>query len=203
MATEQLKQWQSEFGDAYTARNAVDWQVRLPAWQTMIGDLQLQHVVEVGPNRGHNLRAIAELGCASGNIVGVEPNPTAIQIARASSPLFSVLQGSAFELPFVDGYADLIFTAGVLIHISPDDLPRALAQIQRVSRRYILCAEYFAETLTEIVYRGQHDLLWKRNFKQDYLDQFPDLAVVREGYWDADAGFDRTHWWLFEKAASA
>jgi hypothetical protein len=91
----------------------------------------------------------------------------------------------------------------VLIHIAPDDLPRALAQIHRVSRRYILCAEYFAETLTEIVYRGQNDLLWKRNFKEDYLNQFADLAVIREGYWDVDAGFDRAHWWLFEKAVRA
>jgi pseudaminic acid biosynthesis-associated methylase len=199
MSTEQLKQWESEFGDAYTERNAVDWHVKIPTWRVMVGDLKLNHVVEVGPNRGHNLQAIAELGCAEGNIIGVEPNRTAIEIARSSSNKFSVLHGNAFELPFVDSYADLVFTTGVLIHISLEDLPRAMSEIYRVSRRYILCGEYFAETETVIEYRGHTNLLWKRNFKQHYLDQFADLKVIKEGYWSLEDGFDRTHWWLFEK----
>jgi hypothetical protein len=110
-----------------------------------------------------------------------------------------VLKGDVFALPFVDGYADLVFTAGVLIHIALDNLPRALAEICRVSNRYILSAEYFAETETIIHYRGHDDLLWKRNFKQHYLDQFPDLALVREGYWEKEYGFERVHWWLFKK----
>lgn len=87
----------------------------------------------------------------------------------------------------------------VLIHIKLDDLPRALAEINRVSARYVLCAEYFAEEETVIEYRGYTDLLWKRNFKQHYLTAFPNLKVIKEGYWDAASGFDRTHWWLFER----
>lgn len=199
MPSNQLNEWQSDFGDAYTERNIVDWKVRLPAWREMIGSLELDHVVEVGCNRAHNLRAIAEIGNVNGNIIGIEPNPTAIAVGRTSSQLYSILRGDAFSLPFVDSYANLVFTAGVLIHISLKDLPRALDQIYRVSRRYILCAEYFAEVETAIEYRGKMDLLWKRDFRQHYLSRFPDLAVVSEGYWEHDSGFDRTHWWLFEK----
>jgi pseudaminic acid biosynthesis-associated methylase len=197
MTTDQLKHWEADFGDAYTERNPVNWESIIPIWQTIVGGLSFKHIVEAGPNRGHNLRVLHHLGVASGNIIGVEPNPTAIQIARASSTHFSVLQGNLFELPFVDGYADLVITAGVLIHVALADLPRALAQIYRVSNRYILCAEYFAETETVIPYRGHDDLLWKRNFKQHYLDQFPNLKVIREGYFEE---WGQTHWWLFEKA---
>lgn len=199
MGNAQLDKWQSDFGDAYTERNNIDWGVRLPAWKEMLGGLELQNVIEVGCNRGHNLRAIAEIGSVSGNIVGIEPNATAIDIARRSSSLYSVLRGDAFQLPFIDQYADLVFTAGVLIHIKLENLASVLAEIYRTSARYILCAEYYADQETVIEYRGHSDLLWKRDFKQHYLATFSGLKVIREGYWEIDKGFDRTHWWLFEK----
>jgi len=197
--TDQLQQWQSEFGNDYTDRNQVDWSIRLNAWKTMLAGLSLNHVVEVGPNRGHNLRCLHEIGAVSGNLVGVEPNQTAIQYARAHYPQAAFLEGNAFSLPFVDGYADLVFTAGVLIHISRDDLPRALAEMHRVSSKYVLSIEYFAEEETTIPYRGHDNLLWKRDFKAHYLNQFPDLTVINEGYWESDNGFDRATWWLFAK----
>ncbi|GAB1421626.1 hypothetical protein MASR2M15_18050 [Anaerolineales bacterium] len=197
--TNQLNKWQSEFGEAYTERNDIDWQIRLPAWQTMLNKLSLEHVVEIGPNRGHNLRAIHETGVAKGNLIGIEPNKTAIKLARTYYPEISVLEGNAFSLPLVNGYADLTFTVGVLIHISLDDLPRALSEIYRVSNQYILCAEYFAEAETEIEYRGQSDLLWKRNFKEHWLQKYNDLTCISEGYWSQEDGFDRASWWLFQK----
>ena len=92
-----------------------------------------------------------------------------------------------------------MFTAGVLIHISLEDLTAALAEIYRVSGRYILAIEYFAQEETAIHYRGKDDLLWKRNFLKHYQTQFPDLTVIRSGYWGPEDGFDRAHWWLFEK----
>ena len=87
----------------------------------------------------------------------------------------------------------------MLIHIALPDLPSALAEIYRVSNQYILCIEYFAPEESEINYRGNTNLLWKRDFKQQYLAQFPDLTVVREGYWSPEEGFDRANWWLFSK----
>lgn len=199
MDSDQLQAWQGDFGDAYTDRNAIDWQVRLPAWRTMLDGLALENVVEVGCNRGHNLRAIAELGTISGDIVGIEPNDKARRIARTQSSDVTALRGTAYSIPLVDGFADLSFTSGVLIHIALGDLPGALAEIVRVSRRYVLAAEYYAPEETVIEYRGHGNLLWKRDFKAHYLTQFPGLRVVREGYWGPEDGFDRVNWWLFEK----
>ena len=94
---------------------------------------------------------------------------------------------------------DLVFTAGVLIHVALPDLPRALDEIHRAARRWVLAIEYFADTETSIPYRGRDDLLWKRDFRDHYRRRFADLALVGEGYLDAASGFDRCHWWLFEK----
>ena len=198
--TRQLEAWEGEFGTAYTDRNVIDWHVRLPAFQQMLEGLDIQRVLEVGCNRGHNLLALAELMGDAGEIVGIEPNRYALRSARAASARVAALYGHALDIPFRDGVFDLAFTAGVLIHIPLADLPVAMKEICRVSRRYVLAIEYYAEEETVIPYQGRTDLLWKRDFLQHYQAQCPELSLIRSGYWGADVGFDRTHWWLLEKA---
>jgi len=208
--TRQLEAWQGEFGTAYTERNVIDWRIRLPAFRQMLEGLPIRRVLEVGCNRGHNLLALAEIvgqvpersgvdSHATSEIVGIDPNRHALEAARATSPFVAALQGHALELPFKDGYFDLAFTAGVLIHIPVTDLPLALTEICRVSRRYVLAIEYFAEEETVIPYRCHTDLLWKRNFLGHFRTHCPELALSRSGYWGPESGFDRTHWWLLEK----
>jgi pseudaminic acid biosynthesis-associated methylase len=194
-----LRVWEGEFGEAYTDRNVIDWRTRLPAFQQMLGGLPIGRVLEVGCNRGHNLVALAELLGEDSDVVGVEPNRYALKLARASSVKVAALHGHAFDLPFKDEYFDLVFTAGVLIHIPLADLPTVLVEIYRVSKRYMLAIEYFAEEETAIHYRGHDDLLWKRNFLKHYQTWFPDLTLIRSGYWGPEDGFDRCHWWLLEK----
>ena len=196
---DQLDVWQSEFGDAYTDRNETDWRIRLEAFNHMFEGLTINRVLEVGCNRGHNLRALSEILDAKTEIVGVEPNRYALELARQASSKSGALFGQASDLPFKDGYFDMVFTAGVLIHIPPADLPKVLAEIHRASGRYILAIEYFADEDTPINYRGQDDLLWKRNFLEHYKNQFSDLDVIKEGFWDSAAGFDNCRWWLMEK----
>lgn len=196
--TKQLREWVGGFGDSYTERNVVDWQSRLSAFEVMLTDLHLDRILEVGCNRGHNLFLLARLYKGS-EVIGIEPNTRAVTIAKESTPSISVIRGDAFSIPFKADYFDLAFTANVLIHISLEDLPKALGEIYRVSRRYILAIEYFDEKETMIHYRGHDDLLWKRNFLKIYGDLFPNLVLVKSGYWEKDCGFDRSHWWLFDK----
>jgi len=197
--TQQLLAWEGDFGVAYTERNLVDWHVRLPAFQQMLDGLDLQRVLEVGCNRGHNLKVLAELLGQGCDVVGVEPNRYALELARQATAKAGALHGDIFDLPFKDSFFDMVLTAGVLIHVAPADLPAALDELHRVSRRYLLAIEYFAQQEEAIRYRGQDGLLWKRDFLRAYLDQFPHLSLVQQGYWGVDSGFDRTHWWLLEK----
>lgn len=193
--TSQLDAWSGDFGKEYTDRNVQDPAVVAQRFREMLGDLRLGRILEVGCNRGHNLVALEEL-YPDAVIAGIEPNAYALGVARQSGKRFGVLQGDLFDLPFKDSFFDLVLTRGVLIHVALGDLPGALDEIWRVSRRYILCAEYFAEEETVIHYRGHDDLLWKRDFRKHYLERFPGLTVLRSGYSEPD----RVHWWVFEKA---
>jgi pseudaminic acid biosynthesis-associated methylase len=194
--TGQLAHWSADFGDAYTERNVIDWQARVAGFREVLGDLDVRSILEVGCNRGHNLQALAHLRPEAA-IAGIEPNAHARAIARQAG--CDARDGDAFALPVADGSCDLVFTAGVLIHVALDDLPRAIDEIHRAAGRWVLAIEYFAESETSIPYRGRDDLLWKRDFRAHYQVRHGDLSLVREGYLGEGSGFDRCHWWLFAK----
>jgi pseudaminic acid biosynthesis-associated methylase len=190
----QVETWGGEFGDEYTDRNDIKWQERLPIFKTILDGLVLDSVLEVGCNKGHNLLALTQLlGCGR-DIVGVEINEYAANLARRDG--LAVFDGTVYDLQFEDGEFDLVFTAGVLIHIPPNKLHTALSEIYRVSGKYILTMEYFSEMATTINYRGRDDLLWKRNFPKIYMGAFPDLVMIRNGVYNIT---DEVHWWLWRK----
>jgi pseudaminic acid biosynthesis-associated methylase len=195
--TQQLEMWSGEFGKQYTDRNQVDWRTVVPFLRPMVEGLSLSRVLEVGCNRGHNLRALREILGPGPELIGVEPGRYARELARAAG--VDARDANAFGLPFPDGDFDLVFTAGVLIHVALDDLPRAMREVYRCSRRYILAVEYFSAEETVIPYRGHEDLLWKRDFLRHYQSLFPDLTLVRQGY---NEEWDRSTWWLLEKPAT-
>ena len=198
---EQLDAWKGEFGKAYTDRNVVDWQSRQPAFHYMLDGLPIHRVLEAGCNRGHNLIALKHILEEDSEVVGIEPNPYALAIAQSVVLGSDVSEGNIFSIPFLDDSFDLVFTAGVLIHISLNELPHAMAEIYRVSRRYIMAVEYFSESEEVIDYRGHSNLLWKRDFPAHYKSLFPDLAIIRSGYWGVGETFERANWWMFEKIA--
>ena len=70
-----------------------------------------------------------------------------------------------------------------------------------MSRRYILCAEYFAREPEEVPYRGQTGLLFKRDFGSYWLDQYPVRHIANGFHWRRTTGIDDVTWWLFEKTA--
>jgi pseudaminic acid biosynthesis-associated methylase len=195
----QLDTWKGKFGDAYTERNVDDWRRFEPAFRTMLDGLGVQRVLEVGCNRGLNLITLAHVLGPESDIVGLEPNQHAVETARQASSSYAVLKGDAYDIPFQAGWFDLVFTVGVLIHIPDDGLRRAMEEIGRVSRHYILAAEYFSEQDTSVPYRGHDNLLFKRDFCRHYQENLPGLQLVRNGYWGPEDGFDHTHWWLLAK----
>lgn len=198
MVNKQLDAWSGEFGDAYTDRNTVNWLTRLTAWQEMTGDLTLSQVLEVGCNRGHNLQCLAEI-FPQAIIAGIEPNARSLAGSTYDKRNIATVNCAVYETPYPDASFDLVFTAAVLIHIPAESLGQALATIYRLSRRYILAVEFFEESETEIEYRGRKELLWKRDFLKEYQSRFPDLTLVKSGYFTKEQGFDRCHWWLLEK----
>lgn len=195
--SDQLDLWRSEFGRAYTDRNDRARPERVHTWARLLEGLAPRRVLEVGCNVGWNLSYLAELGYEK--LFGVEPQAYAVERARLRAPSLDVVRGDAFDLPFRDGWFDLAFTSGVLIHIAPDALPAALAEIYRVSRRWIVAIEYDGPVEQEIRYRDHSRALWKRNHGAIWQRQYPELRLVRRVELGDAAGYDDCTAHVFEK----
>ncbi|HET9626313.1 MAG TPA: pseudaminic acid biosynthesis-associated methylase [Kofleriaceae bacterium] len=195
--TTQLALWRSDFGRAYTARNDRDRPERVDAWRRLLDGAAPRRVLEVGCNVGWNLVYLERLGIT--DLYGVEPQPDAVERARHRRPGFNILHGTAFELPLRDRWCDLVFTSGVLIHIAPESLDRALDEIYRVARRWIVAIEYDHPSEQEVRYRGHSGALWKRDHGAAWLARYPALQVVRKLALGAADGYDDCTGYLFEK----
>lgn len=191
--------WQGEFGDEYTRRYQGSVSARAMAWVRLIPH-GTRSVLEVGANKGLNLQAISALGIDE--LYAAEPNELALGLLMESGilPKDNIRADFAHQLGFPDGFVDCALTSGVLIHISPDYLLASMREIHRCSRKWIICGEYFAKQERMIPYRGTKDTLWVRNYRDLWLENFPDLKLVQS--WFADkvlTGLDDVNYWVFEK----
>jgi pseudaminic acid biosynthesis-associated methylase len=205
-STPQLEFWRGDFGNAYIDRNDASpeqMRARVALWSEILGHTLVappKSILEVGANLGINLRALRVLTGAT--LLALEPNDKARDILVSDGIVAqdNLRGGMASAIDFPTSSVDLAFTSGVLIHIHPDNLPASLAEINRVSSRWIACIEYFSDKPEMIPYRGHDDRLFKRDFGGMWLDRFPDLRVVAYGFaWKRVTGLDNLTWWLFEK----
>jgi pseudaminic acid biosynthesis-associated methylase len=197
MQTSQLNLWRSEFGRDYTDRNDREKPERVTSWKRILDGIAPTRVLEVGCNVGWNLEYLRRLGVDE--LYGIEPQLYAVERARWRGPQFGVVQGTAFDLPFKDGWFDLSFTSGVLIHISPETVGTALDEIYRTSNKWIAAIEYDDTKETEINYRGHDGALWKRDHGALWMSRFPDLREIRRIELGAADGYDDCTAHLFEK----
>ena len=190
-ATPQLGAWCGEFGREYTMRSCLTPEQVDALWGKNYGITRTElnrrflgssatdaRILEVGCNIGNQLSLLQRFGYS--NLYGVDVQDYALEIARSRLNNVNFAQASSFSLPYEDKYFDLVFTSGVLIHISPNDLPAALDEIHRCAKSYIWGSEYYASGETEINYRGHDELLWKMDYAREYLARFADLDLVLE-----------------------
>jgi pseudaminic acid biosynthesis-associated methylase len=190
-ATAQLEAWCSEFGREYTMRSCLTPEQVDTLWRKNYGITRTElnarflasfpadaRILEVGCNTGNQLSLLQRAGFS--NLHGVDVQDYALEIARSRLSYVNFARASSFSLPYEDNYFDLVFTSGVLIHISPNDLPVALKEIHRCATSYIWGYEYYASSVTKISYRGHAELLWKMDYAREYLELFPDLELVQE-----------------------
>ena len=193
---EPTEAWSGEFGNEYTKRNRVDWRKRIPFWKHIIDVTGARSAFELGCNAGWNLSAIQRVDPMVSSW-GVDINPTAIEQAKAAgldAYCFGASQMSPKE-PF--SFSELTFTAGVLIHIPPEELNEVMQRLALMSCDYVLAIEYDAEEVTEIEYRGQSGLLWMRPYGDLYEDL--GLTLVETNKVQMDVGFDNCRYWLLQK----
>jgi pseudaminic acid biosynthesis-associated methylase len=198
--TEQMEKWAGQFGKEYTDRNALSLEEMDALYQRNYGVTRAElneqflkgidrsiRILEVGSNVGNQLLCLQRMGFS--NLYGIELQNYAVELSKSRTKRINIIEGSAFDIPYKDGYFDLVFTSGLLIHISPSDIALPMREMHRCTREYIWGFEYYADKYTEIPYRGHGNLLWKADFAKLYLDQFEDLELVKEErlkYLDSD-----------------
>ncbi len=186
-----MKKWSGKFGKEYTERNAftldeVDESYRKNYRITrtklnplFMGELNRNiKILEVGSNIGSQLSLLQKMGFK--NLYGIEINSYAVDFSKSVTKNINVIQGTLFDIPFKNGYFDIVFTSGVLIHINPRDIKKAMEEIYRCSRKYIWGFEYYSEEYQEILYRSEKNLLWKTNFPKLYLRLFDGLELIKK-----------------------
>ncbi len=204
--------WKGDFGKKYLTRNTLTSKELDQHYKKMFGTTRTSmneeflktipkeaKILEVGVNYGMQLKMLAELGYT--NLYGVELNPKVAKVGRETNSDFNILEGNALDLPFKDGFFDLVFTSNVLIHVAPKDREKAMSEIYRCSRSYIWGFEYYNEKSTEIEYRGHTNVLWKTDFPKLYQTTFPDLKLVKQELYPDLTSDNRDVMYLFKKNA--
>ena len=114
------------------------------------------------------------------NLYGIEIQDRAINYAKHRTDNLNIIKGDALNIPFKDGFFDLVFTHGVLIHISPENIHKVINEIHRVSSNYIWGLEYYADAYMDLEYHGQKNIMWKTDFAKLYQDTKQDLVLEKE-----------------------
>ena len=210
-----LDRWTGEFGDAYSERNEITPELidaRMNLFHelfTLMGKVP-DNILEIGAGNGQNMMAINGILNMYANLRpkmlpnqvtlhAAEPNETSRDKLKTNCGIVNVTRDSIFNLGYGDGDMELVFTSGVLIHIHPDDLDKAITEMYRVTNKYIFLAEYFAPASEPIRYHGEDGLLWRDDFGGKFLDKFK-MRVVGYGFaWKRITKLDNLTWWLLEK----
>lgn len=192
--------WAGDFGDAYVERNRDAGGGHERFWDGFCRKFPAQRALEVGCNIGTNLLHLSA-HVPQRHLYGIDVNAKSLAILRERLPEANAILAPARELPFRDGFFDLVFTVGVLIHQPEENLADVMAEVVRCSSRYVLCMEYSAERTTEVPYRGQEGALFKRDYGRLYREYFPGLVLRDQSFLSRDEGWDDVTYWVFEKTA--
>ena len=185
--------WAQDFGNEYTKRNRVEWRDRVPFWESAIEFCAPATVLEVGCNAGWNLLAIHSVAPMV-ELHGVDVNASAVEETRQNGIEAHCVGALGIAGLHEPGSIDLVFTAGMLIHVAPDDLESVMRAIVATSGRYVIAVEYDSEETEEVEYRGHKGKLWKRPYGRLY--QALGLKLLSQG---AAGGFDKCEYYLLEK----
>ena len=207
MNAKQEEHWAGPQGDAYHERSPGNESANYHFFAQSLEAATMsargmRTIVELGAGTGANVRALEKL-YPFAEITALELNENAAKTLKEQSPNVLVHAGAnVVTWEPVERYWDAVITKGLLIHIRPADLDAVYERIHRAAGRYILLAEYYNPTPVSIPYRGEQDLLWKRDFAGEMLDRFTDLRLRDYGFKyhrDIEAPQDDITWFLLER----
>lgn len=111
-----------------------DWLIKT------IKSLKPKSILEVGCGFGRNLQFLLDHQIPAEKLTGLDISPSLLAQAQLPKSV-RLIQGNVLKLPFKSAYFNLVFTHGLLMHLPPSQLPRALSELIRVSQKYLILIE--------------------------------------------------------------
>jgi ubiquinone/menaquinone biosynthesis C-methylase UbiE len=102
---------------------------------SQIKDLKIESILDVGCGEGITLSKLKENKIGR-RYEGIDYSKEAVKIANKNYPNLHILEGDIYKLKYKDNSFDLVICSEVLEHL--EDPQKALRELMRVSRRYIL-----------------------------------------------------------------
>jgi len=139
-----------------------------------VSRLQAGRILEVGCGTGNYIRALQQASQAE--CWGLDPSEQMLEKARERSGGLTLQQGRAEELPFDNGFFDLVFSVDVIHHVN--DRPAYYRQARRVLRPGgLICTITDSE---EIIYQRKPLTNYFPETVEAELKRYPPIPVLRE-----------------------
>ena len=148
----------------------------------------VQSILEIGCGTGIDLRLFAD----SFQLNGIDLNERALNIAKEKLPNGNFQQGNITKLPFENSSLDFVFTHGLMNYLDDDILEKGIAEMFRVSKKWIMHCEKYKKTEKQI--DDNHKF---RNMGEKWLDY--KIKFVSDVDLHEDYGQDETRFTLLKK----
>jgi len=156
--------YDKEFGEKYAEENDGKFNQEFSKFiHNLAISLHANSFLEVGCSTGNDLIAFPQ----DYSVNGIDLNELAISKAKQNFPSFNFKAGSITDIPFEDASIDLVFTHKVLNYLDDQDLKKAISELFRVSKRYVVNCELFSENEEKISEIKNHQF---RNIYKKWLD---------------------------------
>jgi len=108
--------------------------------------LRCTSVLEIGCGTGIDLRLFPD----TFEIHGIDLNNHALEIAQEKLSIANFKNGDITKLPFENSSIDFVFTHGLMNYLDDETLEKGIAEMFRVSKKWIMNCEKFEEAEKQI-----------------------------------------------------
>ena len=139
--------YNEEFWNKYSDENESRYNEEFAKFvKDLATSLRCTSVLEIGCGTGIDLRLFPD----TFQIHGIDLNDHALEIAKEKLGVIDFKKGSITELPFENASVDFVFTHGLMNYLDDETLEKGIAEMFRVSGKYIMNCEKFEEAERQI-----------------------------------------------------
>ena len=132
--------YNEEFWNKYSDENESRYNEEFAKFvRDLATSLRCTSVLEIGCGTGIDLRLFPD----TFQLGGIDLNDHALDIAKKKVLNGNFKNGTITNLPFEDSSIDFVFTHGLMNYLDDDTLKKGVAEMFRVSRRWIMNCEKF------------------------------------------------------------